>query len=94
MTDGDEYGRDFQIYLSTGLWKYTLEYFKGVTCWDAQQIVIAPCKHTRDRLDTIIHETLHASCPTLSEREVERISGDIAKVVWRCQYRFTPTNKE
>lgn len=95
MPDYDQdYGKDFQITLSTGVWRFTLEFFRGITCWDQHQIVIAPSKHDLDRLVTIIHETYHAICPKASEAETDRISTDIGRVLWRARYRFTPTKKE
>lgn len=38
-------------------------------------------------LDTIVHEILHAGAWDLSEEAVGQIAGDIAKVLWRLDWR-------
>lgn len=42
---------------------------------------------TRDELDVIIHESLHAACPYLNEDEVNETATDIAKLLWRLKWR-------
>jgi hypothetical protein len=39
------------------------------------------------RLDTLIHETVHAERPDLSEDEVLTLASNIAKVLWGEGYR-------
>ena len=81
--------RDFTVALSTGKWDYVLEPIHGITVKAAGVVIIEPCAETRDRLNTVVHETLHASKPNLSEAEVDRIATDVAKVLWRAGYRRT-----
>lgn len=38
-------------------------------------------------LDTCIHEALHASKWSLSEKDVNRMATEIAKFLWRLGYR-------
>lgn len=81
---------DFHVTLSTGRWCFVLEPLHGITVGNKgheRVVVVPPCGETKDRLDTLIHETLHASKPSLSEAEVVRLAGDIAKVLWRAGYR-------
>ena len=40
-----------------------------------------------DRLDTIIHEALHACLWELDDDFVDTIASDIARVLWRLGYR-------
>jgi hypothetical protein len=81
--------RDFSVKLSTGRWDYVLEPICGITVYD-KIVVIKPSRENRDRLDTFVHETLHASCKGMSEAEVTRVAADLAKVLWRAGYRRTP----
>lgn len=41
----------------------------------------------RDRMDTIIHEALHAIYPDESEEVVNRSATEIANLLWACGYR-------
>ena len=77
----------FDIRLSTGPWSVWFGRFAGIACSGANCIVVCPGKENIDRLDTFVHETLHASCPKLSEQEVIRIAGDVAGVLWAAGYR-------
>lgn len=36
----------------------------------------------RAKLDTLIHELLHAEHPTMSEQDVSRTATNIARVLW------------
>ena len=78
--------KDFAIVLSTGSWAFVLEPLQGVTL-NGPAVVIPPSRESRDRLDTFIHETLHVSLPSMSEAEVERVAGDVSKVLWKAGYR-------
>ena len=49
--------------------------------------------HTRDYMDTVIHESCHASRADLSEKEVEALAGDIAEVLWKRGYRLPKPRK-
>jgi hypothetical protein len=45
--------------------------------------VIRICEdlHGRKLLDTLIHESVHASCPYLVEQEVERVGTELANML-------------
>lgn len=43
----------------------------------------------RPRLETIIHECLHALYPTVSEEHVTESARDLARVLWSLGYRET-----
>ena len=45
-----------------------------------------------DKLDTYIHEAIHAAFPDLTEEAVEIGSTDIAKFLWRIGYRLKNGN--
>jgi hypothetical protein len=77
---------DFNLQLSTGNWTFVLQPIQGVTL-NGRAVVITPSKEGRNRLDTFIHETLHVSSPEMTEAEVNRIAGDISRVLWRAGYR-------
>jgi len=38
-------------------------------------------------LDTIIHEALHALFPFMAEWIIERVASDIARLLWRLDWR-------
>jgi hypothetical protein len=40
-----------------------------------------------DHLDTIIHEAIHAGAWDLSEDAVDRLATDIARLLWRLNWR-------
>ena len=41
----------------------------------------------RDRLDTLIHETLHALYPKMSERQIFDEAAVLSKVIWKDGWR-------
>lgn len=40
-----------------------------------------------ERLDTVVHEALHAACPFLDEHAVNQAATDIAGLLWKMGYR-------
>ena len=53
----------------------------------AKEIVVDSKLVGRERLDTLIHEMLHAANWHLDEEFVTRCASDMAKVLWRLGYR-------
>ena len=45
---------------------------------------------TKDGIITVIHESMHASQPKLSEETVDRMSTEIGRLLWRMGYRWEP----
>jgi len=41
-------------------------------------------------LDTIIHEAMHACFPFLMDDEIERSATDVARLLWRLDWRKSP----
>ena len=41
----------------------------------------------RDFLETLVHESLHASLPSEDEEQVTRVGREIAMFLWRLGYR-------
>ena len=56
-------------------------------CEPNKELVIDPRAGGFARLDTIIHESMHACVPDLDEEAVDETSEDIAKLLWRLGYR-------
>jgi hypothetical protein len=54
---------------------------------DNPLIEISPNLKGRDRLTILIHEAMHVSFPTMSERQVIRAGKLIAAVLWADNYR-------
>ena len=38
-------------------------------------------------LEVVIHEALHAACPWMAEEAVDRAAADIARLIWRLDWR-------
>lgn len=53
----------------------------------SKEIVVSSQLSGCERLDTLIHEMLHAANWHLDEEFVTQCAGDIAKVLWRIGYR-------
>jgi TPP-dependent 2-oxoacid decarboxylase len=66
---------------------HILENCAGSYAENCKIITIAPHNHNMDEMDTFIHEALHYSMPTLPEKKVELIAGDITKILWEAGYR-------
>lgn len=77
-------------HLSTGLWEIYSKPFKGLTV-DGKIIILNDgCRRdTKDYMDTIIHEAIHASRKDLSEKEVSTLAGDITEVLWAMGCRLS-----
>lgn len=83
---------DFTVKLSTGKWTYVLTPIHGMAIYPQEPTVyVEPCRETKDRLNTFCHETLHTALPDMTEKEVDRVAGDLAEVLWRAGYRRRPT---
>ena len=54
---------------------------------DLRRIQIPMDGDTLPELDTIIHESAHASCPWMDEDAVEQLAADIARLLWRLDWR-------
>jgi len=46
-----------------------------------------------DRLDTVLHEALHAIRPELDETAVDATARDISRLLWRLGYRRVQDGK-
>jgi hypothetical protein len=57
-------------------------------CWHDKRIIKAPLAgDTRDDLDCVIHESLHACYPYLHEDAVDRAATSVARLLWRLGWR-------
>lgn len=54
-----------------------------------ERVLIDERLRGRARLETIIHESLHALNPTHSEEHVTQQAADIARILWFLGYRPT-----
>jgi len=59
-------------------------------CYATERLIeIRQRQRVRNRLDTLIHELLHAGDPTLKEEMVTKLAGIITNVLWRDGWRRT-----
>lgn len=77
------------VLLSTGLWEVYSKPFKGITVY-GNTIVIndGHRRCTKDYMDTVVHETIHASRKDLTEKEVTTLAEDITEVLWAMGCRL------
>lgn len=78
--------RDARVTMSTGTWTLVTAPVDGLTCY-APTIVVRPSANDKNRLNTHVHEALHASNQEMSEEEVTRIADDVTELLWKAGYR-------
>jgi len=54
---------------------------------DKNWLVVQRDLNTLIGLETVIHESIHACDWSLTEQDVTRMAHDIARLVWRLDYR-------
>lgn len=59
----------------------------GQCNWTKRRIDILPGQHPTERLDTLIHEVIHAVDAKLSERKVVALANALTTVLWKDGYR-------
>jgi len=58
-------------------------------CLDESEVIeINKRLRGRNKLETEVHETLHACFPMLKEKIIDRSAADIARFLWRVGYRI------
>ena len=81
---------------STGKFNIYIEEIQGLCCYPdtddrERSITISPKLRGRERLDVIIHESLHAEYPSLGKMDeeewVDTVATNISKLLWRMGYR-------
>jgi hypothetical protein len=60
----------------------------GLCDWTKCRITILPSLKGVERLDTEIHEAIHACLPDVAEEAVGMAAEDIARYLWRRGYRL------
>ena len=50
-------------------------------------VEISPNQNSRERLDTVVHETLHLLSPDMTEKQVTSYANRIAKILWKDGWR-------
>lgn len=81
----------FQIDSQKWLWRYSplKGQAAGWTEWDKRKVLIDVKLRGRTRLETEIHEAIHASFGrTISEETVTQSAADIARILWSLGYRL------
>ena len=78
-----------------GTYRVLFEQLDGITiqpdAWFNEKpelsITIRADLEGQDRLETIIHEAMHAEWPTMREKRVKAGARNIARLLWRLGYR-------
>ena len=68
-------------------WRVTDEAVAGVCDHDGNTVSITPYQRKRERLDTLIHEMLHATRPEMGEENVVAVAKALTTVLWRDGWR-------
>lgn len=76
-------GRNYRVESQKGLRPPLL-----ARCFHDERIIKIPVDgDTRDELDWIVHESLHACCPYLEESAVDGAATSVAGLLWRLGWR-------
>jgi hypothetical protein len=79
------------IKLSTGEWELHTTPFAGLTVYANTIIMDATEPVTsKEYMDTLVHELIHASRKDQTERQVVKLAHDITEGLWRVGYRLRP----
>ena len=74
------------------LWRYSVLTGQAVgwTEWDKRKVLIhSGLKKNRARLETELHEGLHASLgPNISEECITQTAHDLSRILWTLGYRI------
>ncbi len=81
-------GHDFWAKLSTGEWQVIVSYNRGLCLREKSIVILHHDYNTKDYLDTLCHECVHASMPDASEAAVARLANDLSEVLWKRGYRL------
>lgn len=54
---------------------------------DGETVEIDPRQCSRERLDTLMHETIHYAIPDASEPQVRRAANLLSRALWRDRWR-------
>ena len=91
-----------QFRLWTGIWK--ILFVRNIP--DKKYRILGECEHDariirvlsslrgKEKLDTLVHEMLHAVLPEQEELWVNSVASDIATVLWDYGYRNINENKK
>jgi hypothetical protein len=83
----------FKINDDRWLWRYTAlrGEASGWTEFIKKKVLIDQTLRNRVRLETEIHEAIHATLgPVISEEAVTQSAQDISKILWSLGYRISP----
>lgn len=59
----------------------------GLCDWDATTVTICSSCEGLERLDTELHEALHAMQGFASEEHTEQVATTLAEILWKLGYR-------
>lgn len=91
MTD-----KDFKVKLSTGNTWVVIEPVHGVAFYRGYQGCMVNADRTKTRLylENYLHELYHLIRPDADDKEVTRVTKDLATVLWKRGYRLTKSKKK
>ena len=68
-------------------WRVTDQAVDGMCDHDGNLVYVDPKQKGRERLDTLIHEMLHATRPEMGEENVAAVAKVLTTVLWRNGWR-------
>ena len=69
-------------------WRVTDEAIDGVCDHDSNTVSVDPHQRRRKRLDTLVHEMLHATRPEMGEENVAAVAKVLTTVLWKDGWRW------
>lgn len=68
-------------------WTVQEAVLQGLCSHGSNTVLINPMQSDKSRLDTIVHEMVHATRPKMSEENVSRVAAACTAVLWKDGWR-------
>lgn len=85
--------RTFKFEIDGKPWKWVYKSLKkrgalGICDWDSKTVLICTSCEGLERMDTEIHEALHATQGFASEEHTSQVATTLAQILWKLGYRL------
>jgi len=76
-----------RVKIDDEIWTVQDAVLLGVCLHGPNTVVINPLQSDKKRLDTVIHEMVHATRPKMCEENVSRVAAACSAVLWKDGWR-------
>lgn len=94
LRHGDFSVKTFRFIVNGSQWRWVYRSLRrikpttlGLCDWDAKTVTVCTSCEGIDRLDTELHEALHAMQGFASEEHTEQVATTLAQILWKLGYR-------